>query len=57
MTVKTHFVPKRKFNKRSYKGVCGQKFVDITYKTELVTCERCKQSPAFKSESKTNGAS
>jgi len=46
--MKVHFLPKRKFHKRAYKGVCGQKWVEITYKTDLVTCERCKQSPAYK---------
>lgn len=47
---KIHFLPKKKFHKRAYKGVCGQKWVDITYKVENVTCERCKQSAAYKAE-------
>lgn len=45
--LKVHFIPKKKFNRRAHKGVCGQQFVELTYKTDLVTCERCKQSPAY----------
>lgn len=47
-SLKVHFIPKKKFNRMAYKGVCGQQFVELTYKTELVTCDRCKQSPAYK---------
>jgi len=53
-SLKVHFIPKRKFNRRAHKGVCGQQFVELTYKTELVTCERCKQSESYKGEKNDN---
>lgn len=48
-SLKVHFIPKKKFNRMAHKAVCGQQFVELTCKTELVTCDRCKQSEAYKS--------